>query len=337
MTLISNGLRAVLAAVLCCMALGAIAAPSVAQTTPQQPSTAVTWGVIPSSADGPTGRTAFEYLLDPGESVTDWLGVSNYGYQDLELEIYATDAFTTPEGGFDLLAANRPPSDVGSWVEFGVETIVVPARSRTDLPFRLTVPPNATPGDHVGGAIAAYVTETDGAEGTVRLDRRIASRIYLRVAGDLNPQLAIESLRADFTDTLVPFGPGTLSLSYTVTNTGNVRMSGPTTLTISGPLGIGLRPVEVGALPDLLPGNSLDFVTVIDDVAPLIFLDLTLRIDPSAPGLGNVESVAATTQVWAISAVGFGLVAVLLVAALWFWWSRRRQRLADRRAETEEE
>jgi hypothetical protein len=74
----------------------------------------VTWGVAPSSRNGPDGRAAFTYKLDPGAELTDYAGISNYSGQPITVDVYASDAFTTPSGGFDLLPAAQKPGTGGS-------------------------------------------------------------------------------------------------------------------------------------------------------------------------------------------------------------------------------
>ncbi len=63
------------------------------------------------------------------------------------------------------------------------------------VPFKVSVPENATPGDYVGG-ILTTLTQADQAEG-INVDRRLGIRIKLRVGGELKPNLAIENLHVD--------------------------------------------------------------------------------------------------------------------------------------------
>src|SRR6478609_2693251 len=62
----------------------------------------VSWGVEPSSKDGPDGRDSLTYELKPGESITDYVGVSNFGTQPVRMHVYAMDALMTSDGAFTL-------------------------------------------------------------------------------------------------------------------------------------------------------------------------------------------------------------------------------------------
>ena len=49
--------------------------------------------------------------------------------------------------------------------------------------------------------------------------------IELRVTGPLRAGLQVESISTGFNDPLNPFGTGSATVSYTVHNTGNVRLT----------------------------------------------------------------------------------------------------------------
>jgi cellulase/cellobiase CelA1 len=289
-----------------------------------------TWGVVPSSEDGPNGRAAFEYTLDAGSAVSDYVGVVNYATKPLKVSVYASDAFTTADGGFDLLPRTDAPVDVGSWTTVKETRVTVPARSRVDVPFRIDVPENATPGDHVGGIVAAVTTAADAdAESNVDIDRRIGARVYLRVAGDLAPSLTVRDVSASYDGTVNPFGRGRVTLTYTVANEGNVRLVGAPTAVVEGPFGAARASAVGEPLPEILPGNAIVRTLAVDDVWPLGRLDARVEVAPAASGdqalPGTLAPYGGSTTVWAVS---WSLVALLLVAIVsgLVAWGRRRRR-----------
>src|SRR5690606_15982159 len=148
------------------------------------------------------------------------VGVTNFSDQDVELEVYPADALQTPAGEFTLEAADVPATGIGSWIRVDPRTYTVPARTRLDIPFLLTVPDDAAPGDHAGGIVASLTT---GA-GTVAVENRVGVRMLAQVAGELQPALTVQDLRTSFAPSWVPFAPGTLTVDYTVRNDGNVRL-----------------------------------------------------------------------------------------------------------------
>ncbi|WP_246243050.1 hypothetical protein [Amycolatopsis pithecellobii] len=74
----------------------------------------VTFGVRPATAQAPDNRSGFTYSATPGARLVNHLAVSNVGEHPLNLRIYPSDAFNTPEAGFDLLATNRKSVDLGT-------------------------------------------------------------------------------------------------------------------------------------------------------------------------------------------------------------------------------
>ena len=55
----------------------------------------------------------------------------------------------------------EPPfTDVGTWGAFGSPSVTVPARSPLTVPFTVTPPQGAEPGDHVGIVVVEHQAET---------------------------------------------------------------------------------------------------------------------------------------------------------------------------------
>ena len=268
------------------------------------------WAVQPSSKEGPTGRNYFVYDLAPGDRVTDYVGISNLGDEPMTFSVYGTDAFTTTDGSFALLPASDKPTDVGSWINFAQGRYTVQPGQRLDIPFRLTVPANATPGDHAGGVIGALAQiETDADGQRINVDRRIAARVYLRVAGELNPAVAVESVDLRYDNPLNPVGGGEAVIVYQVRNTGNVRIGGTGTVTISGPFGWELARTTPGDLPELLPGGTITVTERITGVLPAMRLTAEVELDPRA-GDQRLEPVVRASGVWAPPWVLVGLVLI---------------------------
>ncbi|MGN9779678.1 WxL protein peptidoglycan domain-containing protein [Micromonospora sp. H33] len=310
--------------------LGAAPAPPPPAPPASSAPSAVTWGVAPSSAKGPNGRPAFTYKLDPGATLTDYVAVTNHSARPLTLNLYASDAFTTAQGGFDLLAGGQQPTDVGAWVRLTQRSVTIPSTSRLNVPFTLTVPNNATPGDHAGGIVASLATTTADAQGNqVAVDHRVGARIYLRVTGELQPALTVENLRVRHTGSHNPLAGGTLTATFTVHNTGNVRLTGRPTLGAAGPFGLGRRSGDPAALPEILPGGELTTTVRMTGVPPLFRLIASAAVTPAAVGDQVLDPPpqgdTAQVTVWAVPWPQLALLA-LLALAVWALVAARRRR-----------
>lgn len=304
------------------------AASAAAQEAEAEPA-AVTWGVNPSSQDGPDGRAAFDYELDPGETLIDFVGVSNFGTAPITVDLYASDAYTTETGAFDLLPSTEDPIDAGAWVGFNESRVTIAPQTRLDVPFALTVPADATPGDHVGGIVAAVTeTATDASGNEIQVERRVGARIHLRVTGELDPALVPESDEEAFHYTWNPAAPGGVSFEYAVANTGNVRLQGTLVARVSGPWGLLEREFTVAELPQILPGDRYEGEARLDGVWPLLYEHLELTVRPEAANDADaaapLPSRSDETTLWAPP---WTQAAVLALLALTVWiWSRKRQR-----------
>ncbi|WP_326558537.1 WxL protein peptidoglycan domain-containing protein [Micromonospora sp. NBC_01796] len=288
----------------------------------------ITWAVQPSSASGPTGRSYFAYDASPGQRIDDHVAITNLGSTPLTLTVYATDAFTTIDGGFGLLPASQPPTGPGAWTSVGSRTRTVPAGQRVVVPFHLDVPANATPGDHSGGLVASVTAVgTDAGGQRVNLDRRAAARIYLRVAGPLHPSLQVETLRVTHHNPLNPFGGGTMTIRYQLRNTGNVRIGGTGQVAVTGPLGWSLARTGNLELPELLPGSAIEVRERVTGLPAAGRLTVAVLVEPSTMDV-PLPRVTRTSGVWAPPWLLVAALALLGVVAV----VRRIRRRPARRA-----
>ena len=136
----------------------------------------LTFGTQPATAGSPDARPDYVLSATPGAVFNDEIAIRNYSEQPLELQVYASDAFNTDDGGYDLNAANVEPTDIGTWVSLAQSTVTVPARGFVIVPFTITVPPQeeVRPGDHDGGIVASLRTyQTDANGNRIALDQRV--------------------------------------------------------------------------------------------------------------------------------------------------------------------
>ena len=281
------------------------------------------FAVQPSGPSGPGGRDYFIYTLGAGEVFGDVVAVSNVGTETATFVIYATDAINTSDGSFTLLREEDKPTDVGSWIELGATQYTVNPGERVDIPFSITVPADATPGDHAGAIAAQKVNDPtlpdDGVSLEVRL--RVGARIYVRVDGLLSPSIAVENLNVDYDVPVNPFGSSRAIINYVLTNTGNVRLAPTAKLGLSGIFGLGEQQLPDRQIPELLPGSSIEITETVLDVTPYIRLTATLNISAPADGV----DVNATVKEWAVSlGLLIGIAALFVILVVGIVWRRRR-------------
>lgn len=286
-----------------------------------------TWAVSPTGTNGNSPRDWFEYEMRAGQTLRDLVSVSNLSASPKTFLIYPADGYNTSVGGaFALSQQGAALKDAGAWLELAYKQLTVPPRTRADVPFQVAVPVDASPGDHAAGIVvedtAAARTPVNRGKG-VFVKNRVATRIYIRVAGPLQPALEVTQLVVRHEDPLLPplTGSGRAEIAYVVTNTGNVRLSGTATLRIKDVFGRTLRTYPARDIVQLLPKQTAAFG---ERWAGLPVIDrMTAEVDVQASG----ASTQGSEVFWKIPWLEVLLVLVVLLL-LTGWWRQRRRRSA---------
>ncbi len=312
---------------------GALTTSVVASTTPASAEgDAGTVGVAtrPADADGrPDGRTRLSYTADPGQQIADQVLVGNTGSERQDFTVYATDAFNSSDGEFSLLATGETPSSIGAWVKFDngedrVQFSLAPEEVRL-VTFAVNFPAEATPGDHVGGIVASVIEEGQ----QVSLDRRVATAMFARVSGDLQPQLTIASFDAAYQgDWWNPFA-GTMKVLYTVDNPGNVALAANLTTGVGTWFGVPVGTAQGSSIPVLLPGNSATYELDLTGIGQWGYLNpgVTLRPFVESSDTALALPVAAAARDAVVIAVPWTVLALIgIVVAILFLLRARRRR-----------
>lgn len=261
----------------------ALAAPTAALAQPSHaapPSTTISWAVAPSSSTGSDGRTHFDYAdIKPGSVIHDYVGITNFSKVPVTFQVYGSDGLTTTTGSLGLSPSYTKQVGIGAWVRTEHASVTVPPQKELNEPFTLTVPANATPGDHVGGVIASLTQRANG--GQVAQENRVGVALYLRVSGPLHPILSVESLSiSGYHGTPNPFGGGSTTVSYTVHNTGNVMLAGTQTVSVTGLFGMPLASVRPTSLEAMLPGSSVRVTARVAGIFPAGLLTVHASVTP---------------------------------------------------------
>jgi hypothetical protein len=285
------------------------------------------WALAPAGSDDPSqpgNRPYLSYTAAAGTSVTDGVTIYNYGNVPQTFRLYAADAFNTEDGGFDVLAGDQTSKDVGAWVKIPQENLTLPPGQQATVPITIDIPADASPGDHVAAILASSRAEGTGPDGkAIALDRRTGTRLYLRVAGPVEPKLNIEGVSVSYSPSLNPLG-GSATVTYTVANRGNVRLGGKSHVSVGGPFGLFSKNGPDQELTELRPGQSVTYTTTIDGVPATVVSSATVHLDPSAAA-GDEDNLANESQGAMTLAVPWTILALLAVAFL-VWYAVRAYR-----------
>lgn len=319
------------------LALGPTPPPPPATAPVQTQSSGFDFGVGPYSEPGTPKRSTFQLDAAVGQSFGDRVSVINSGPTPKQFWIYAADAYSAElGGGFALHIRSDKPVGAATWITLPVQEYTVPAHTDSVIPFRVSVPSDATPGDHVAGVVAEEVVAPDAVNKGAGLTtiHRVAARVYLRVAGPLHPALHVDALTVAHEASVLPgLGTeGTAKVSFSVLNTGNVRIR-PTNVRISltglggrelhhtmlvaaADAGAQTRPGQ--ALPDqILPGSKVRFAASFRGLPPMDHVTAHVDLQGFDAGASTAVSTRRSSSFWVIPWLLLGIVlAVVLLLGL---------------------
>jgi hypothetical protein len=274
----------------------------------------------------------------PGSVIYDSVAVVNQSNAPLDLALYSADAQNASDGTIGLPDRTVKPTAAGSWITVGASTVTVPPQSTkgigyTVVPITIAIPADAEPGDHVAGVVTSLTARGTAKGGdqsaTVNLEQRVGLRIYVTVAGPVKSGLVITNVKATYhqADLLGLAGAGSATVTYTLSNTGNVRLGVHPSVRGSGQFGLLARSAAGSSIDDLLPGSSVEQTVTMPNVWPLVLESVRVSATAVAatnrddPGIGTVTRTGHTWAVpWAWLAI------VLIVVGVWLLLRRRRRR-----------
>lgn len=286
------------------------------------------WAVSPVPPKGKTAAPRNYFILEgaPGTVVKDRVLIQNFTPEPITFQLYGADGYNTDgKGGFALRNREFDHVDLGSWIEPAIDQVTVFGETAATVPVRFRIPDNATPGDHAGGVVAINTAIETRSEGTMSfgVQRAIAARAYVRVSGNTSPGLEVRDVEVTHDRGLWPWsGQGKGTVSYTVENTGNLRLSPSGTVTVNG-LGADTSS-SLGRLNDLLPGSEVTLTHEISGVPGLGPVEVEVAYD-GGDGLVVRDSASFTLVPWPLA-----LAVLLALAGATVWWLRRRDAIRRR-------
>jgi hypothetical protein len=171
-------------------------------------------GIIPKSTEAEPNRSWFVYTMGPGDFKEDIVVVNNHSDKSMIVGIEAYDAQNTSNGSFTLVTDTKDNQDVGTWVTPSTDTITIPGGESKEVSFKITIPSNASVGQH-SGAIAVY--QKSSQSGGTGLKVVVGARIYITVPGTVNRKVTFDQVSHEFKD-------GKLVFHIKTTNHSNINL-----------------------------------------------------------------------------------------------------------------
>jgi hypothetical protein len=240
--------------------------------------------------------STIEEAANPGDVLDRSLKVTNESEEDKEYYIYKRDIRGVETGGVPLFAedgAEVTGFEMSEWVSFESDRIMVKAGESQNIPLKITIPGDATPGSHFGGIFVSVepprLRQTGAGVGY-----EIASIISIRINGDV---MDTARIRAFSTNKLV-YSSKDVTFISKIENQGNImiRPHGPLTITSS----FGGKPEVIlvnESLAGVFPGTTRDIETAWN-VEGLGFGKYEAVVALSYDGANGQKTIDATTVFW---------------------------------------
>lgn len=258
--------------------------------------------------------TILDVARNPGGAALGTVNVALHGEPGQRFRVLIQDVSQRADGTPVFSAPSRAPHSASTWV-LATPTTFAGAPDRVQpLQYRVSVPANAEPGDH----LAALTVERLGRGGatTAAATEAVAVRLTVRVRGPLRPEARIVGF-----DVPGIVGGAPLTVSTTVRNTGNATLdfdrADPAALTIRDGSD---RRARLPFSGQLFPGQTREFVSRWEDPPLFGHFSAEARV---AAGAGSAHEEASF---WVIPWRQVGALALVLAAAvlLYLGWRRRR-------------
>lgn len=162
--------------------------------------------------------TAKRYSVDPGQTISDSITVTNTGGKAFSFITYARPYFVSGEDYIPVFDVINKQTDAYRWVTFEGATYSAAPTQAVKIPFTLTVPKNASSGGHYGVIFAETQPESSSqAKNSVFRKKRVGALLYVTVKGNNVTKGSLESTSISPLQTQPP-----LTTQSKVKNSGNV-------------------------------------------------------------------------------------------------------------------
>jgi hypothetical protein len=326
--------------------------PSSTPSSPSQGSSSanakrLTFGIGPA-APVPSdhyvdGRPYISALSAAGGVVRDDVALLNVSRKPVTLTVYPADAFQNGSSNFQLSLEKQKLTAAGSWftLKGGRKSLLVtvPAShagannrnipGRVLVPIEGRIPFNATPGDHAAAIMAELDAKAKNVNGAnVTLQQRLGVAVYIHLAGPLKSGLTVSNLKAQWKEPGNAGGTSPYTVSYTVTNVGNVRMNASTLINTTRWF-VGPVRSYPGEITNIFPGSKIN----VTEVLPHRFGFGPWHVTATAFGTPVDATLTLTTapasqsaSLWPVPWVLIAIIIAVIVLLLLLWWGFRRWR-----------
>ncbi len=222
-----------------------------------------TFSLRPAQSDPARPATKGYFILDAtvGRVIEDAVVVRNSGAAAGTVRLFAVDAVTGQNTGATFPSDTDPRRDVGNWLQISRTELTLQPDEEQTVAFTVTVPADASVGEHLGGLVALDTVIKQGAPGTLRIDTQ--TRMVTAVQVNL-PGPTIERLTVGGVSVGGPAGKQLLLLD--LRNDGNTMVKPVGTLIVSDAAGVTVQALPF-KLDTFVPHTAIPYPVAVEKQA----------------------------------------------------------------------
>jgi hypothetical protein len=234
------------------------------------------FSIRPVAPNSTASSTAPYFIFDAqaGATIQSKVRITNIGTATGSVALYPVDATTGQTSGVVYHTSTDPRTDVGSWVSVGAQHVTLAPKQDQIIPFSITVPASARPGQHVGGLVAEDLAVQGGSSSSVQINIQHLSIVAVQVnlPGKQSQRLDATAIQAG--------GMSNYQILYLgLSNTGTQMLKPTGTLQVTDMSGHQLKQMRM----------------TLDTILPKTAIDYPIYVDGQALGVGRYKGVLSLT------------------------------------------
>ena len=290
---------------------------------------------VPNVGDYVVGPGKEELLVDPGQTITREIKVTNRFGKDKKFQIVLEDFQGSKDGKtpLELLGLTRGPYSLRDYIKPEVMEFKLQHGDRITIPVKITIPKDAVPGGLYGALIVSTKDDPNDPEidpgksqNSINIESRIAILYFIRVKGPANEDGRLK----DFSSSHHFYLKGPIDMTYVFENSGNVYLDPKGFIEIKNMYGSMVGRIDIPpyyVLPNALRINNVSFDKglMMGRYTAKITLDQGYLDKKASP---DTKTIAFWVIPWKII-LGFivGLIIILaIIRGIILWFKKNFQR-----------
>ncbi len=201
------------------------------------------------AGDYVVGPGKVELVVEPGQSVTAMVMVTNRMSDDRQFELTVEDMSGSADGAENvvLLGDQEGPYSLRDYISFKADSFDLDLGERALVPVTVTMPPNAEPGGYYGAVLVSTVRKDDQPADSLAprspIVARIGSLFFITVPGEIEASGSL--LDVSTTNDQTWFQSGPIEFGILFENTGSVHLNPHGEVRVTNMLGEEVGYVEI--------------------------------------------------------------------------------------------